>query len=336
MKGLFRNKEIRDQIVISFAVIFAAAVLAAVFSGLTAALIVLVCGCAVMGIEIAFLKKRYERISEISDTIDLILHGQEDLLIAESDEGELAILISQVRKMTAALKERTEQLSSEKIMLSDAIADMFHQMRTPITSMNLQLSLMADKDISYERRLELLRELKKQLERLHWLTETLLKMSKLDAGTVTFREDEVLVKELINKACSPFLIPLELKGIEFVIKAENEVFRGDLSWTAEAVGNLVKNCMEHTPEGGSIRIEALETPLFTQIEVCDSGSGFDPDDIPHLFERFYRGKNSSESSIGIGLALSRAIISRQNGTITATNAPTGGALFTIKFYKTIV
>ena len=336
MKGLFRNKEIRDQIVISFAVIFAAAVLAAVFSGLTAALIVLVCGCAVMGIEIAFLKKRYERISEISDTIDLILHGQEDLLIAESDEGELAIFISQVRKMTAALKERTDQLSSEKIMLSDAIADMFHQMRTPITSMNLQLSLMADKDISYERRLELLRELKKQLERLHWLTETLLKMSKLDAGTVTFREDEVLVKELINKACSPFLIPLELKGIEFVIKAENEVFRGDLSWTAEAVGNLVKNCMEHTPEGGSIRIEALETPLFTQIEVCDSGSGFDPDDIPHLFERFYRGKNSSESSIGIGLALSRAIISRQNGTITATNAPTGGALFTIKFYKTIV
>ena len=98
----------------------------------------------------------------------------------------------------------------------------------------------------------------------------------------------------------------------------------------------MKNCMEHTPEGGSISIEALETPLFTQIEVRDSGSGFDPSDIPHLFERFYRGSNSSESSIGIGLALSRAIIARQSGTITASNAPEGGAVFTIKFYKTVV
>ena len=336
MKGIFRNREIRDQIVISFAVIFAAAVLAAVFSGLAAVLIVLCCGCAVLGLNIFYLIKRYRRISEISDSIDRILHGQEHILIAGSDEGELSILNTQVRKMTAALKERTDQLASEKIMLSDAIADMFHQMRTPITSMNLQLSLLSESQISYERRLELVRELKKQLERLHWLTETLLKMSKLDADTASFRSDPVQVKELISKACSPFLIPLELKGIELDVKAGTEVFTGDLSWTSEAIGNLVKNCMEHTPEGGRISIEALETPLFTQIEVRDTGSGFDPSDIPHLFERFYRGKNSSENSIGIGLALSRAIIARQNGTITAANASEGGAVFTIKFYKTVV
>ena len=170
MNGLFRNREIRGQIVISFAVIFAAAVLAAVFSGLAAVLIVLCCGCTVLGINIHYLIRRYRRLSELSESIDRILHGQEELLITESDEGELSILCSQVRKMTAALKERTEQLSSEKIMLSDAIADMFHQMRTPITSMNLQLSLLSDPYISYERRLEFVRELKKQLERLHWLS----------------------------------------------------------------------------------------------------------------------------------------------------------------------
>ena len=336
MKGLFRNREIRDQIVISFAVVFAAAVLAAVFSGLAAVLIVLCCGCGVLGLNIFYLIRRYRRLSELSESIDRILHGQEELLIAGSDEGELSILGSQVRKMTAALKERTDQLAAEKIMLSDAIADMFHQMRTPITSMSLQLSLLSDSDITYEKRLELIRELKKQLERLHWLTETLLKMSKLDADTVTFRQDGVSVKELINKSCSPFLIPLELKGVALEVKAGTEVFTGDLSWTAEAIGNLVKNCMEHTPEGGRIVIEALETSLFTQIEVCDSGSGFDPPDIPHLFERFYRGRNSSESSIGIGLALSRAIIVRQNGTINASNAPEGGAVFTVKFYKTVI
>ena len=336
MKGLFRNREIRDQIVISFAVVFAAAVLAAVFSGLAAVLIVLCCGCGVLGLNIFYLIRRYRRLSELSESIDRILHGQEELLIAGSDEGELSILGSQVRKMTAALKERTDQLAAEKIMLSDAIADMFHQMRTPITSMSLQLSLLSDSDITCEKRLELIRELKKQLERLHWLTETLLKMSKLDADTVTFRQDRVSVKELINKACSPFLIPLELKGVALEVKAGTEVFTGDLSWTAEAIGNLVKNCMEHTPEGGRIVIEAFETSLFTQIEVRDSGSGFDPPDIPHLFERFYRGRNSSESSIGIGLALSRAIIVRQNGTITASNAPEGGAVFTVKFYKTVI
>ena len=336
MDGLFRNKEIRNQLVASFGVVFVLTVLAAVISGIWAALLVLLCGCAVLGLNILYLIKRYRKLSEVSESIDRILHGQEKLLIAGSDEGELAILGSEVRKMTAALKEKTDQLQSEKIMLSDAIADMFHQMRTPITSMSIQLSLLSAEDLSTQKRLELVRDQKKQLERLHWLTETLLKMSKLDAGTVEFRIDRVSVRELADKACAPFIIPLELKCVDLVINAGDECFNGDLSWTAEAIGNLVKNCMEHTPEGGRIKIDALETALYTQIEVTDSGEGFDPVDIPHLFERFYRGSYSSEGSIGIGLALSRAIITRQNGTITAQNSPDGGAQFTIKFYKSVI
>ena len=227
-------------------------------------------------------------------------------------------------------------LSSEKIRLTDAIADMFHQMRTPLTSMKLQLSLLDAEDLSYERRLELARALKKQMERLHWLTETLLKMSKIDAGTAGFRKDRVSVKTLINKAAGPFLIPMELRDQRLVTQAGTESFEGDLAWTTEALGNLIKNCMEHTPAGGSVTVSALETALYTQITVTDTGSGFDPADIPHIFERFYRGSNATDESIGIGLALSRAIIAGQGGTIAAENAPGGGACFTIRFYKSIV
>ena len=333
---LFRNKEVRNQIVLSFAATFVLMVIAAVFSGFLAAVLVLVCGLILIGVNIYYLKKRYERISELSFAIDRILHGQEELLISGSTEGELAVLSSEVQKMTLMLKEQKDQLISDKVRLTDAIADMFHQMRTPVTSMALQLSLLKSEDLSAERRVELARELEKQLERLHWLTETLLKMSRIDAGTVEFREDEVSVRTLINKASEPFLISLELRGVQLVVKASGERFAGDLTWTVEAIGNLVKNCMEHTPEGGTIRIEALETALYTQITVEDSGEGFSEADIPHIFERFYKGSNASPQSIGIGLALSRSIIARQNGTITVENAPQGGARFTVRFYKSVI
>ena len=268
--------------------------------------------------------------------MDRVLHGHDDILIEDGDEGELAILKSQLSKMTAALRDNAHQLASDKTRLSDAIADMFHQMRTPITSMAVTLSLLEAEDLSYEKRLELVRTLKKQTEKLHWLTETLLKMSKLDAGSAQFRPEGVSLRALVDKACAPFLIPVELKGIDLDISCDDALINCDLSWTCEALGNLVKNCLEHTPEGGSIKITATDTALFSLIEVQDSGEGFCKEDIPHLFERFYKGKNSSPESIGIGLALSRSIISAQNGTITASNAENGGAKFTVKFYKSVV
>ena len=333
---LFRNKEIRDQIVLSFGATFALMVLAAVGFGFWAAVFVLLCGVAVLAINIFYLKRRYNRIAELSDVMDRVLHGHDDILIEDGDEGELAILKSQLSKMTAALRDNADQLASDKTRLSDAIADMFHQMRTPITSMAVTLSLLEAEDLSYEKRLELVRTLKKQTEKLHWLTETLLKMSKLDAGSAQFRPEGVSLRALVDKACAPFLIPVELKGIDLDISCDDALINCDLSWTSEALGNLVKNCLEHTPEGGSIKITATDTALFSLIEVQDSGEGFCKEDIPHLFERFYKGKNSSPESIGIGLALSRSIISAQNGTITASNAENGGAKFTVKFYKSVV
>ncbi len=333
---LFRNKEIRDQIVLSFGATFALTVLAAVSFGFWAAVFVLLCGVVVLAVNISYLKKRYSRLAELSVVMDRVLHGHDDILIEDGDEGELAILKSQISKMTAVLRDNADQLASDKTRLSDAIADMFHQMRTPITSMAVTLSLLEAEDLSYEKRLELVRTLKKQTEKLHWLTETLLKMSKLDAGSAQFRPEDVSLRGLVDKACAPFLIPMELKGIDLKTTCDNALINCDLSWTSEALGNLVKNCLEHTPEGGCIKITAADTALYSLIEVQDSGEGFCKEDIPHLFERFYKGKNSSPESIGIGLALSRSIISAQNGTITASNAENGGAKFTVKFYKSVV
>lgn len=282
-----------------------------------------------------FTGRRYNALAELSLSIDRILHG-EQLSVADSKEGELSILSSELQKMLNRLKEQAEALQQDKITLSDAIADISHQLRTPLTSMNLTVSLLRKSELSPEKRMTLLRELNKSLERIEWLVEALLKISKIDAGTAIFRRDTVSAKELIEKACENLLIPMELKEQTLSVSVRDESYVGDFQWSSEAIGNIVKNCMEHTPVGGEIRIAAEETALYTQLVICDNGVGFAKEDIPHLFERFYKGSNASAESVGIGLALARMIIAAQNGVITAANHPKGGALFTIRFYKGII
>ena len=137
---------------------------------------------------------------------------------------------------------------------------------------------------------------------------------------------------LINKSCAPLLIPIELRGQELAIKAEGD-FIGDVSWTCEAIGNIVKNCMEHTPEGGKIEIETTDNALYTEILIKDNGTGISKEDMPHIFERFYKGKDSDDKSFGVGLALARMIIISQKGTVKAENRKPTGAMFSIRFYK---
>ena len=238
--------------------------------------------------------------------------------------------------MTTRLQEQANQLSSDKQQLTEAIQDIFHQIRTPLTSMNLLVSMLGEEDLPYDRRLSMTHELRRQLERVQWLVETLLKLSKIDAGTAQFRSEPVSVAELIEKAAQPLRIPMELREQSLTIRATEEHFAGDLNWTAEALGNILKNCMEHTPVGGTITVTTEETALFTEIVVEDNGPGISKEDLPYLFDRFYKGEGSSDDSVGIGLALSRSIIAAQNGTIKAENVPTGGARFTIRFYKSVI
>lgn len=280
--------------------------------------------------------RRYRRIADLSDSIDKILHGAEDVKFEEYKEGEVAILSSEIHKLVIRLREQASQLLADKRFLSDSIADIAHQLRTPLTSMNIVVDMFSDAELSDEKRFDLLAEMMQSLNRIEWLINTLLKMSKIDADTVFFEQKEYNVRQMLAKAAGPLAVPLDINGVALrMYVPEDAVIRGDMMWTSEAFGNILKNCMEHTPEGGVIEVRVKYTPIYTEFVISDTGSGFDPEDIPHVFERFYRGKVALNTSIGIGLALTKMIVERQSGTIRASNreAPATGAVFTVRFYN---
>lgn len=332
---IIRNPELKRELLIDLAITAAAALIGFIIRPIYG-ILALAVGLLLSGAHIAFAVQRYRQMEALAQRLDRILHGQDRVLIEDAAEGELSILNSELQKMTTRLQEQANQLSSDKQQLTEAIQDIFHQIRTPLTSMNLLVSMLGEEDLPYDRRLSMTHELRRQLERVQWLVETLLKLSKIDAGTAQFRSEPVSVAELIEKAAQPLRIPMELREQSLTIRATEEHFAGDLNWTAEALGNILKNCMEHTPVGGTITVTTEETALFTEIVVEDNGPGISKEDLPYLFDRFYKGEGSSDDSVGIGLALSRSIIAAQNGTIKAENVPTGGARFTIRFYKSVI
>ena len=276
--------------------------------------------------------KRYQRISSLADDIDQVLHGDSSIDFDNYSEGELIILHSEIYKMTIRLREQQQKLMKDKEYLADSLADISHQIRTPLTSINLLVERLSAFGLTDECRHQLTNELYELLDRIDWLITTLLKISKLDAGAVQFNKEMFSLEMLINKSCAPLLIPIELRGQELIIRTDGN-FYGDPAWTSEAVGNIVKNCMEHTPDGGRIEINAAENALYSEIVIKDNGTGVSAEDLPHIFERFYKGKDSDGKSFGIGLALSRMIIAGQKGTVKAENRKNAGAMFTIRFYK---
>lgn len=279
---------------------------------------------------------RYKCIYELSADIDRILHGNDiKINLNRYQEGELAVLQSEIHKMTLRLREQRQQLQDDKSYLANAIADISHQVRTPLTSINLLVELLSEPNISDEERMKLTHELLSLLSRIDWLIATLLKISKLDAGTVQFKQETISLNELICKSTAPLLIPIEIREQNLIVNA-NGNFTGDVSWTVEAISNIVKNCMEHTPDGGEITITASENSLFSEIIIADNGIGIAKEDLPHIFERFYKSKDAGDKNFGIGLSLTKMIVKNQNGVIKAENNATKGALFTIRFYKGIV
>ena len=275
---------------------------------------------------------RYRKITDLAADVNNLLHGDNSISLENYSEGELGILHSEIYKMTIRLREQQQKLMNDKVYLADSIADISHQIRTPLTSINLLVQFLSEPNLTDERRQQLTHELYGLLSRIDWLITTLLKISKLDAGTVQFKQEKVSMATLISKSCAPLLVPIELRGQELVVKADGD-FNGDISWTCEAIGNIVKNCMEHTPEGGKIEIETSDNALYTEILIKDNGTGIAKEDMPHIFERFYKGKDSDDKSFGVGLALSRMIITSQNGTVKAENRKPSGAMFSIRFYK---
>ena len=328
---LLKNKEVRGALLWQLSVSVIACPLCFLFD-LRAGLTAVVLSLLLMLIFCISTYKRYRRIASLADDINHVLHGDSPIDFDNYSEGELSILHSEIYKMTVRLREQQQKLLSDKEYLADSLADISHQIRTPLTSINLLLERLSASGLSDECRHQLTNELYGLLDRIDWLITTLLKISKLDAGTVQFNKETVSMETLINKSCAPLLIPIELRGQELIIRAEGN-FYGDSAWTSEAVGNIVKNCMEHTPDGGKIEIEAAENALYSEIIIKDNGTGISPEDLPHIFERFYKGKDSDGKSFGIGLALSRMIVAGQKGTVKAENRKNTGAMFTLRFYK---
>ena len=329
---MLRNRELR-QFAILFSLMAAITIILGFVINTAAGTLAFASAAAFGTAFFAFTKARYKNIARISEQIDLVLHNADHLYIDESDEGELSILQSEITKMMLRIREQNDALKKEKKHLSDSLADIAHQLRTPLTSASLILSLLANNPDENERK-AFVRETEELLLRMDWLITSLLKLSRLDAGIVVFQNELVDVNNLISTALRPFMIPMELHDIHVHIDAPKGMFiQGDSGWLSEAIQNILKNCMESAGENGGIEIFCAGNPLFTEITIHDSGAGFEKEDLPRLFDRFYRGKNSNATGYGIGLALCKMIITRQGGTITAKNHPQGGAIFTMRFPK---
>lgn len=333
---MFRNNGMKVLFICSLVIIAASWALEYMTFGIKAVLIAAVGEILVGLVFLAVTYYRYKRISDITYEIDKILRGCGGINFKSFKEGELSILSDRVEKLVAILNQQKETLQKDKIYLSDSIADISHQLKTPLTAINLILTRMRKSDLSREERMSLVRELSKLTERTQWLISVLLKISKIDTGTLVMNKEEIEVKDLVKKAYEPVAVAMDLKDQRFISDCGECKINADFQWTCEAVANVIKNCMEHTPEGGYVKVTAKETNIYTEIAVEDNGKGIDNEDLPHIFERFYRGKDSDPNSVGIGLALARMIISGQEGTIKAQNKREGGAKFIIRFYRMVV
>ena len=332
MKAMLRNREVRWFLLV-FSLLVTAAGIKGFFIDFSAGVLVLILSTAFIVLFWAFTKYRYDKIDRLSEQIDIVLHNSEHLLIAESEEGELSILQSEIIKMTQRIREQNKDLRREKEHLSDSLADIAHQLRTPLTSANLILTLLETNPDETQQK-ELLTETKELYVQMEWLINSLLKLSRLDAGVVEFQSGRIEVGSLVRASVRPLLFSMELHNITLQTELpENIEIQGDFGWLSEAVRNIVKNCVESVGDNGRIEITCEDNPLFTRITIHDSGPGIPAEDLPFLFERFYRGKNSDAAGYGIGLALCKTIIMRQGGTVSAKKHPEGGAVFTIRFLK---
>lgn len=310
--------------------------------GAGAALCCAILSLAVIAFFLVISLRRRAEIRRLTAEIDEVLSLGRRLSFSNCREGDVAVLANELEKMVARLARLTAQLEDEKGALADALADISHQIRTPLTAAELMLPAIERADDEAERK-RLVRELEHLIDRVSWLVATLLKMAKVDAGALRMESRPVPVASMVARACAPLEVPLDLRGITLArdIPASAS-FTGDETWCAEAVENIVKNSMEHCEAGGTITIRAEEDALACRIFVSDDGPGISSEDLPHLFERFYRGADAKEGEgFGVGLALARSLIAGQGGSLRAANlhgedGTPGGAVFEIAFPKLCV
>lgn len=282
-----------------------------------------------------YIRERDKKINQITKYINEVRNKKYELNIDENSEDELSNLKNELYKITVMLKEESEISKKDKENIKVAVEDISHQLKTPLTSITIMLdNLKYNPDMNEETRQKFIFEIGKQINWINWLIISLLKLSKLDANVVQFYNEKINLKSFINEIINNLEIPIEIKNQNIIIDGDEKTsFKGDYKWQQEAITNIIKNCVEHNIEGGSIYIEYEENSLFTKIVIRDEGEGISKEDLKHIFERFYKGKNSSENSVGIGLALAKTIIEKNTGMITCKSEIGKGTEFIIKYMK---
>ena len=286
-----------------------------------------------MAIFFVYLRKRDKKINQITQYINQIKNRKYDLDINENSEDELSNLKNELYKITIMLKEESEISKKDKDNLKMLVEDISHQLKTPLTSITIMLDNLKDNPNMDENiKQKFIFEISKQIDWINWLVISMLKLSKLDANVVQFYEEQINLKKFINEIVKNLEIPIEIKNQQIIIDGDEKAsFIGDYKWQQEAVTNIIKNCIEHNKDNAKIYIKYEENTLFTKLTVRDEGEGISKEDLKHIFERFYKGQNSSENSVGIGLALAKNIIEKNNGMISCKSEINKGTEFVIKY-----
>lgn len=281
----------------------------------------------------------YGKVGAISAAAEKVVDGDFTAQLPSGEEGEFEILGHRFNQMANRLKLNVEQLTAEKVFLKNIISDISHQLKTPLSSLIVYNDLMAaDSNMDAAQRGNFLNLERQQLERLEWLIQSLLKMARLEAGSIEFRHEDVKLIKVAESAVSALGAMAQEAGVTLAIREAHAgaSFTGDEAWLAEAVINVLKNGIEHSSPGGTIEITLDQTPLTATVSIADHGEGIGRADLPHIFERFYRGSQAVKpNSIGIGLALSKAIVEGQGGSICVKSERGRGSEFTITFLKTL-
>lgn len=322
-------------------------------AALFAAICTLVTGLIVTVIFIILTNRRYRALAKMAANLDRVLAGERDIRLRDMSEGELAILSSEIDKVIARLNLTVDELQAEKLALSDALADISHQLKTPLTSIAISTELIRDRLSARgdsEDLVERLRLIQTLQARVEDLVAALLKLARIDAGVIKLVRGAVDARELVRKSFEPLAIAFDIADVRFSADVQDGAsYEGDLTWSVEALENILKNCMEHTPAGGCVSVRVTEDVLACRIRIEDTGPGIAESDLPHIFERFYRGSRDANATpsevnpagVGIGLALSKSLVTAQGGTLTAENlrdenGNITGAAFNLVFFKTVV
>lgn len=280
-------------------------------------------------------KNKSKKIKEITKMISKINNRQFDIDINDFNEGELSILKNEISKTTTMLRQVADNSVKDKLNLKDSLGDISHQLKTPLTSITIMIDNILDNpDMNEKTRKKFLINIKREILNINFLVMSLLKLSKFDANVVKFNKESVYLKDIIIESIKNVSMIKELKNITIKVSGDDNIkLLCDFKWQVESITNILKNSIEHTSEYGTVEVNYSENKLYTRILIKDNGKGINSDDLPHIFDRFYKGKNGSDDSFGIGLSLSKTIIEKEGGSITVKSTPNIGTIFTIKYLK---